>query len=1054
MPKSPMPTRTKTLDRTISSLVASTSYDADDCAPCQQRAAEQTARTLAKLAAESPDRTVFLDDAAKAIKEAETFGSNPSHSTDPNVPTIVEAKTARWAGVLGFEGEMTGDGRFIAPNAITWAEDEFPLPLRIVLKDEGAHRGAEVVGTIDVIERDEETGALTAEGDIDLGSEIGRETHRLMSRNMMNGVSLDLDDVSFEVRVAADVAAQTTALAHSVDPEGADEPLPEGTVRIPVEADGRVVLQESKSDDEVMVTTGARARAATIVAVPAFSKARIALTNPEALAASGGSGSPSTTDYTLDEMDKTFNWVDDVGGLPKYIKRIADHLKAKGMTEGHAIATAVNAVKKSCATGDLNYPGKQNVNAGSRAKACEALASWEAKKAKARADSAMTDMMAVVSTDPASLADKALDTFEDRLVKAMTEPIEPVKTTKTPATKEPVKTMAQRPITARKRQARNARAVTLAKARKSLVADGWNPVKQPRVPKGNGRLSGRWVDTPTISMNTLRGLVQEFEESAGPIPDDAGKALDKAFDAVDAVSDADLFGTEYESASKVAVRELKKAEAALDLFGETEFDGDESLNPGKLAYPVHDAYAAIERFNGIDWSLVGEENQFEGEGDIGSGDDDDFGDLETDEPAPGFDTGVEYEPDAVSVEEVNEGLAEPESADVIPGTERLDMGGELDTIEGVVRGLESDEEIFADAQGQVLQAVANARDTLNGGRVDEVGEALNNLSEMIDWMTGLLDEEGREDEGLDFLDSVQPVLDNLHARVGQAGGLQAAAAPLDPNLPHPKFFANPNLSGPTPLTVTEDGHVFGHIAVWGTCHISHTSPGKCVTPPKTASDYAYFHTGETVLSDGRSIPTGKITLNTGHASPDLNSNATLAHYDNTGTAVADVRAGEDRFGLWVSGTLRPGLSPERVRSLRSSPISGDWRRIGGNLELVAALAVNVPGFPVPRPAGNSSQGRVTSLVAAGMLPPKRVKRPDPAKPEESFSKEDLKYLIRLAREMKDQEQAAEEESRKATLAKASALANKIKAQSLAAKIKPNLSQKDLALTYDASTTSH
>ena len=42
--------------------------------------------------------------------------------------------------------------------------------------------------------------------------------------------------------------------------------------------------------------------------------------------------------------------------------------------------------------------------------------------------------------------------------------------------------------------------------------------------------------------------------------------------------------------------------------------------------------------------------------------------------------------------------------------------------------------------------------------------------------------------------------------------------------------------------------------------------------------------------------------------------------------------------------LRPGLSDEQVRTLRASPLSGDWRYIDGQLELVGALAVNLPGF--------------------------------------------------------------------------------------------------------------
>lgn len=80
------------------------------------------------------------------------------------------------------------------------------------------------------------------------------------------------------------------------------------------------------------------------------------------------------------------NWVEKTGGLPSYIKRISRHLRKEGYTESQAIAIAVNAAKKMCATGDVNFPGKQNVNAKSRAEACKAVAEWNAKRAKARAD--------------------------------------------------------------------------------------------------------------------------------------------------------------------------------------------------------------------------------------------------------------------------------------------------------------------------------------------------------------------------------------------------------------------------------------------------------------------------------------------------------------------------------------------------------------------------------------------------------------------------------------------------------------------------------------------
>ena len=87
----------------------------------------------------------------------------------------------------------------------------------------------------------------------------------------------------------------------------------------------------------------------------------------------------------LERVPGTQNWIDEAGGLPSYIERIAVHLHAKGMSISHAIATAVNVAKKSCATGDLNWPGVQNVNPGSRAEACAAVAQWEKMKAEAKA---------------------------------------------------------------------------------------------------------------------------------------------------------------------------------------------------------------------------------------------------------------------------------------------------------------------------------------------------------------------------------------------------------------------------------------------------------------------------------------------------------------------------------------------------------------------------------------------------------------------------------------------------------------------------------------------
>lgn len=192
--------------------------------------------------------------------------------------------------------------------------------------------------------------------------------------------------------------------------------------------------------------------------------------------------------------------------------------------------------------------------------------------------------------------------------------------------------------------------------------------------------------------------------------------------------------------------------------------------------------------------------------------------------------------------------------------------------------------------------------------------------------------------------------------------LTAAAIPT---APPEAWFKDPALTGPTALVVEDDGRVYGHIAAWGTCHIGQI--GKCVEPPTSPSNYAYFRTGALRTAEGTSVAVGHLTMGTGHAGPRDSANAAAEHYDNTGTVFADVAAGEDAYGIWVAGSLRPGITAEQVRVARSAPISGDWRTIRGSLELVGALAVNVPGFPVPRPQGLLASGEVRSLQASGVV---------------------------------------------------------------------------------------
>jgi hypothetical protein len=187
--------------------------------------------------------------------------------------------------------------------------------------------------------------------------------------------------------------------------------------------------------------------------------------------------------------------------------------------------------------------------------------------------------------------------------------------------------------------------------------------------------------------------------------------------------------------------------------------------------------------------------------------------------------------------------------------------------------------------------------------------------------------------------------------------LVASAVPKAPA----DWFKNPELAGPTHLTVTDDGRVFGHLAEWTTCHIGY--PGVCVSAPHSTTDYAYYASKSVALDDGTMARTGVISLGAGHADHNLGVRGAVEHYDSTSAAVADVCVGEDEHGIWCAGWIRPGTTDEQVYALRASDVSGDWREVAGGQEMVAALAVNVAGLPVAR----VHDGVQVALVAAGVV---------------------------------------------------------------------------------------
>jgi hypothetical protein len=81
-----------------------------------------------------------------------------------------------------------------------------------------------------------------------------------------------------------------------------------------------------------------------------------------------------TSSASLDASPKK-NWVENGGGLPPYVRKLARGIMKSGKSKSSAIAIAISRIKKWAAGGD-------GVDADTKAKAATALAQWEKLKAK------------------------------------------------------------------------------------------------------------------------------------------------------------------------------------------------------------------------------------------------------------------------------------------------------------------------------------------------------------------------------------------------------------------------------------------------------------------------------------------------------------------------------------------------------------------------------------------------------------------------------------------------------------------------------------------------
>lgn len=201
---------------------------------------------------------------------------------------------------------------------------------------------------------------------------------------------------------------------------------------------------------------------------------------------------------------------------------------------------------------------------------------------------------------------------------------------------------------------------------------------------------------------------------------------------------------------------------------------------------------------------------------------------------------------------------------------------------------------------------------------------------------------------------------------GEDALVAAAALPkpglIDVPVYPAEMFADPGFDGPTLPHITEGGRIQGHLAAFNVCHTG--IQDACVIAPRSQTDYAWFHTAPAVKTADGPVKVGRLTVGGGHAGPRLSAGPAIAHYDDAGTCFALVHVGEDAHGIWFSGVSAPGATPEQVAAGLAAPLSGDWRNVGGNLELVAALAVNTPGFPIIASGATDERDEQIALVAS------------------------------------------------------------------------------------------
>jgi hypothetical protein len=200
------------------------------------------------------------------------------------------------------------------------------------------------------------------------------------------------------------------------------------------------------------------------------------------------------------------------------------------------------------------------------------------------------------------------------------------------------------------------------------------------------------------------------------------------------------------------------------------------------------------------------------------------------------------------------------------------------------------------------------------------------------------------------------------------GTVAARQAAIGPD-PYPaRYFTKLAYPAPSRLTISPDGEVTGHVAVWGRRY-RQNGGGDWVASP--SGDLSEWLVGHAALDDGTTCSTGVIVSDAMHQWGPTRAASMRRQIEDTSLQVMQVYAWEDDHGIAVHGSTLPGVTPEQaVRAMAGCPsiVTMDQRDGRGYLP-VAVLCVSTcglkPGDSVVQIKDGQQETRVLAASAAG-----------------------------------------------------------------------------------------